>query len=341
MASHTPIVSANTNSNRDTFPYVLTQDNDEQDRMVTQHYILRTAFGADYMSPIRTQLEQGIIVLDVGCGPGTWTMEMSTMFPNSTFIGIDQAAFFPKDIKPRNCHFRTCGPLLVGQQDKEDLTLPFPDNSIDYIYQRDMNWGLTAQTWQPLLLEYQRILKPGGWIECVEPDLSTQNGMKNECLMNDKLISGLVMRQQDPYAVHRLPTVLAINGYRQVEDISQILPLGWGSFYQSNDTAHKSSSTLSSIKTESRSSRELAQNHSETETDSSEDDMSSHICSNFAKAVSSQYLFMLKSLKPWLSDMMNLSSQKYDDYIASLQEEWVHAHTYIKWHSIIAQKPFV
>jgi SAM-dependent methyltransferase len=143
--------------------YLLTQSNDEQDRMVAQHYLLRTAFGADFSSPIRTQLHKGIVVLDVGCGPGTWTMEMSTAFPKSTFIGIDQSACYPRDIKPRNCHFRTCGSLVEQQE------LPFPDNSIDYIYQRDMNWGLTGQTWQPLLLEYQRILKPGGWIEFVEP----------------------------------------------------------------------------------------------------------------------------------------------------------------------------
>lgn len=150
-------------SNKKSIPkstYILTQDNDEQDRMVAQHYLLRTAFGSDYNSPIQSQLQKGIVVLDVGCGPGTWTMEMSTAFPKSTFIGIDQTAFYPQDIKPRNCHFRTC---VVGQ------VLPFPDNSIDYIYQRDMNWALEFSSWQPLLLEFQRVLKPGGWIEFVEP----------------------------------------------------------------------------------------------------------------------------------------------------------------------------
>lgn len=145
------------------WPYVLTQDNEEQDRMVAQHYLLRTAFGSDFSSPIRSQLQKGIIALDVGCGPGTWTMEMATAFPRSTFIGIDQSSFFPKDIKPKNCHFRTCGQLVQQQ-----LPLPFPDNSIDYIYQRDMNWGLVGQTWQALLQEYLRVLKPGGWIEVVE-----------------------------------------------------------------------------------------------------------------------------------------------------------------------------
>ncbi|KAI8082627.1 S-adenosyl-L-methionine-dependent methyltransferase [Gilbertella persicaria] len=310
-----------------TMSYVLTQDNNEQDRMVAQHYLLRTAFGSDFKSPIRTQLEKGIVVLDVGCGPGTWTMEMSTAFPKSTFIGIDQEAFYPKDIKPRNCHFRTCG-TLVGQP--EALILPFPDNSIDYIYQRDLNWGLKGQTWQPLLLEYQRILKPGGWIECVEPDLETQNSLEHECAMNDKLISGLTMRQQDPYAVHRLPTMFAINGFRRVEDIAQMLPLGWGSFHSS------SCSSISSAETRKRASNGSAMSQETT----ARVDNKQH-CSEFARAMSSQYLFMLKSLKPWLSHEMNLSSEKYDEYIAGLPAEWKRARTFVNWHCIIAQKPFV
>lgn len=161
---HHPIINYNTSQQQliTDWPYVLTQDNDEQDRMVAQHYLLRTAFGGDFSSPIRPLLQKGIVVLDVGCGNGTWTMEMSTAFPKSTFIGIDQSAFYPKDIKPRNCHFRSCGSLVKP-------LLPFPDNSIDFIYQRDMNWGLHAHTWQPLLNEYQRVLKPGGWVEFVEP----------------------------------------------------------------------------------------------------------------------------------------------------------------------------
>ncbi|KAI9361383.1 hypothetical protein BD770DRAFT_408543 [Pilaira anomala] len=293
------------------WPYVLTQDNDEQDRMVAQHYLLRTAFGSDFASPIKPLLQKGIVVLDVGCGPGTWTMEMSTAFPKSTFIGIDQSSFYPRDIKPRNCHFRSCGSLVQHQ-----LPLPFPDNSIDYIYQRDMNWGLTGQTWQPLLQEYQRILKPGGWIEFVEPDLETQNSFESECVMNDKLMSGLIMRQQDPYLVHRLPTMLSINGFRRVEDYAQSFPLGWG-------TSHSSS---------------ISEENEEEDDDDTNTTQST--CSEFARAMSSQYLFLLKSLKPWLSTVMNLSYEKYDEYISGLPNEWTSAQTYVNWHCIIAQKPY-
>ncbi|GAN01386.1 type 11 methyltransferase [Mucor ambiguus] len=307
-------------------PYVLTLNNDEQDRMVAQHYLLRTAFGSDFNAPLKSQLQKGIVVLDVGCGPGTWTMEMSTAFPKSTFIGIDQNAFYPKDIKPRNCHFRTCGSLVVTHI-AQTINLPFPDNSIDYIYQRDMNWAFTGQTWQPLLLEYQRILKPGGWIECVEPDLETQNSLEQECMMNDKLINGLSIRQQDPYAVHRLPTMLAINGFKRVEDCSQTFPLGWGSSHSNNNSI---------LEEDEDQGEEAAANDKPLPKVPQQDH-----CSEFARAMSSQYLFLLESLKPWLSHAMDLNHEKYDEYISGLPAEWKRAKTYINWHCIIAQKPYI
>lgn len=147
------------------WPHVLSQNILEQDRLVAQHYIWRTAFDGDFSAPIRQYLEtKSAIVLDMGCGPGTWTMEMATEFPRSTFIGIDLAKHYPRDIKPRNCHFHAID-FMPGFQPK----LPLPDNSVDYIFQRDLNWDMAAHMWKPLVKEYLRVLKPGGWIELREP----------------------------------------------------------------------------------------------------------------------------------------------------------------------------
>lgn len=145
--------------------YLLSSDDMEQDRLVAQHYLLRMAFhGHDFHAfGVRPLLEQGgddVVVLDVGCGPGAWTMEMASQFPKATFIGIDQTPCYPQHVKPKNCHFRH---YII-----QDGTLPFPDNSVDYIFQRDLNWGLTTDTWKVLISEYMRILKPGGWVELVE-----------------------------------------------------------------------------------------------------------------------------------------------------------------------------
>lgn len=157
--------------------YVLSTNSEEDDRLVAQHYLLRMALGGtDYHVP--SACLQSAVVLDIGCGSGAWTMEMATAFPRSTFIGIDPNGSFPQDIKPKNCHFRQC---------KLDPTqLPFPDNSFDYIYQRDLNWGLSRRTWRTLMAEYHRILKPGGWIEVVEQDLETQSTLDKECALNDR-----------------------------------------------------------------------------------------------------------------------------------------------------------
>lgn len=150
------------------YGYILEQNHTEQDRLVAQHYLLRMMFGGvDYNAPVSLDnsnsfgTKSNAVVLDVGCGPGAWTMEMATAFPKATFIGIDKDDFFPQDIKPKNCHFRQ---YTIG----EDGILPFPDNSFDFIYQRDFNWALTTDMWTRLINEYMRILKPGGWIELVE-----------------------------------------------------------------------------------------------------------------------------------------------------------------------------
>lgn len=142
-------------------------DTQELDRMVSQHYILRTAFDSDYSAPIVLPTDQErlgkVVVLDIGCGLGTWTMEMATQFPHVHFIGVDKQAYFPHDIKPKNCHFK------LFDINQSMVKLPFLDQSVDYIFQRDLNWDLSEATWLPLVREFFRILKPGGWIELVEP----------------------------------------------------------------------------------------------------------------------------------------------------------------------------
>ncbi|CAO3635857.1 unnamed protein product [Cunninghamella blakesleeana] len=277
--------------------YPLLQNNEEQDRMVAQHYILRTAFhDNDYMATsMKPILEQGCIVLDMGCGSGTWTMEMSTAYPSSTFIGIDKLALFPKDIKPKNCHFR--------KMDLTQPTLPFPDQSVDYIFQRDLNWALLAYQWDDLIKEFLRILKPGGWIELMEMDVESQSSQLIERSLNDKLLHGLSMRQQDPYIARRLPSMLAINGFRRVSSQFQSLPLGWGKSH-SNKEDHLTT------------------------------------CSEFARAAGSQYKYLLKSLQPWLVSTIGCSNEKYDSILDQLPFEWSQSHTYIKWHNVIAQKSY-
>ncbi|KAF9947852.1 hypothetical protein BGZ72_010221 [Mortierella alpina] len=136
--------------------YLLPNDIDE---LQLQHFILRYAIQGNYKSPLDKSKVRAI--LDVGCGPGTWTMEMANEFPDATLTGIDLSAVFPTTIIPGNCRFMQHNILH---------RFPFPDNTFDFVYQRLLIAGLTPTDWGRVLLELERVTKPGGWIELVEVD---------------------------------------------------------------------------------------------------------------------------------------------------------------------------
>ena len=157
------------------------------------------------------------------------------------------------------------------------------------------------------------------------------------------------MRQQDPYLVHRLPTMLSIFGFQGVEDCSQSFPLGWGLSHSHSTTTTTTTATTTntaystqSIEEEDEEDDQLFSTEYASTYSSRNPSQEIHRnldCSEFARAMASQYLCLLTSLRPWLSTVMNLSHAKYDDYIAGLPAEWSRAHTFVNWHAIIAQKP--
>ncbi|RUS21692.1 S-adenosyl-L-methionine-dependent methyltransferase [Endogone sp. FLAS-F59071] len=142
--------------------YFLPNDVGEVDRLVLQHFILYKALGGNFHAPVKELLETGAKVLDVGCGPGNWTLNMAMDFPNAIFEGIDAVDNFPKEIKPSNTNFLQ-GNVALG--------LPYPDATFDFVFQRTMAMSFTKEQWATVMKEILRVLKPGGWIQLVECDV--------------------------------------------------------------------------------------------------------------------------------------------------------------------------
>ncbi|KAI9254607.1 S-adenosyl-L-methionine-dependent methyltransferase [Phascolomyces articulosus] len=142
-----------------------------------QHYCIKTAFGANFHAPIEEQLEQGITVLDSGCGPGAWVLDMAKQYPQSKFNGLDISEVFPMEIKPVNAEF---------QAHNIAHSIPFPDNHFDFIHQRLLVMGLRETEWPAVVGNFMRTLKPGGWLElteCTSPELINR-GPKMGILMD-------------------------------------------------------------------------------------------------------------------------------------------------------------
>ncbi|CAG8453688.1 13623_t:CDS:2 [Ambispora gerdemannii] len=147
--------------------YFLPCDNEEIDRLTNEHFLIKCLWGRNFFSPIENLLLQGNIrILDVGCGSGTWMLEMATTFPSS-FYGIDVSAIYPDTIKPQNTNFINTN-ILRG--------LPFSDSKFDYIHHRFLLHSIPDRPFKRLVLpELLRVTGFGGFLEFVEADIECIN----------------------------------------------------------------------------------------------------------------------------------------------------------------------
>ncbi|RHZ83324.1 hypothetical protein Glove_97g93 [Diversispora epigaea] len=140
--------------------YPLPNDDEELDRLHQQHFLLRYVWQRNFGAPVKHILNQdGTKVLDVGCGAGSWIFEMASNYPNTQFTGLDISPIQPSEIKPKNVNFVIANVLN---------TLPFENDTFDYIFQRLLFIALPKDSWPVVINELTRVLKPGGYLELME-----------------------------------------------------------------------------------------------------------------------------------------------------------------------------
>ena len=114
-------------------------------------------------------------ILDVGTGTGIWAMlvppplllspsnsrysDMADKFPGAEVIGVDISPIQPNWVPP-NLHFQI-----------DDVQLPwtFEPESFDFIHVRYMHGAIAD--WPALYSEMFKALKPGGWVQHIEPNI--------------------------------------------------------------------------------------------------------------------------------------------------------------------------
>jgi SAM-dependent methyltransferase len=196
-------------------PYMVPLDATESSRLDFQHYALRQALGGNYAAPITKPHS----ILDVGTGTGRWGIELATIFPQASVIGID-IMMPPLQQRPRN-FMVVHGNVLDG--------LPFADASFDFVHQRLLLTSLPTNKLHFVMTELVRVTVPTGWIELVEADIDVYKGGSANKKMMDWVVEASRRCGIDPHLGTRIGDFLHMMRLFAVEVRSISLPLGrWG-----------------------------------------------------------------------------------------------------------------
>jgi ubiquinone/menaquinone biosynthesis C-methylase UbiE len=187
---------------------------DEQDRLIS------TMMGG--LLPEQEDPGRFQHVLDVGCGPGGWLIEMARTYPGiSTLVGVD--------ISERIIKYAHGQAKAAQVDDRVDFQIgdalrlsKLPASSFDLVHQRLGMSFLRTWEWPKLLSEYQRVCKPGGIIHITENALMPETNspaMRRlvELLIEAMYRAGHFFTQEGEGVTRHLAAVMRQYGIRQVQ----------------------------------------------------------------------------------------------------------------------------
>ncbi len=143
----------------------------ETARLIEQDKLFTGATGG--LFPEQPDLSQTETLLDIGCGPGGWTLDVAYAYPDINVVGID--------INPTMIDYGFAQANSQGLQNVSfeimDARKPlaFPANSFDLINARFIIGFMDRASWPVLLDECRRILKPGGLLRLTEGEVVITN----------------------------------------------------------------------------------------------------------------------------------------------------------------------
>jgi ubiquinone/menaquinone biosynthesis C-methylase UbiE len=142
----------------------------EMARLMNQDRAMTKGMGG--LLPERNNNFEGFdSILDIGCGPGSWVLDVAQINEERRVVGIDISRQMLQYARSRafaqrlnNAEFEIANALEP---------MPFADNSFDLVNARFIVGFTPKDKWPPFLKECVRLLRPGGVIRLTEGDLGT------------------------------------------------------------------------------------------------------------------------------------------------------------------------
>jgi ubiquinone/menaquinone biosynthesis C-methylase UbiE len=159
----------------------------------------------------QARLEHARRVLDLGCGTGTLTLQIKSLYPYTDVVGIDGDATILAIAKAKAARARLRIQLDYGLAQQ----LPYPDQSFDRVLSSLVLHHLTHDQRQQALAEVFRVLKPGGELHVVDWSQPRTWGMKGAFFLV-RLLDGFAPTAD--HAAGLLPQRIAEAGFEGVAE---------------------------------------------------------------------------------------------------------------------------
>ena len=159
--------------------YVIDAENAaEMARLMVQDRLLTTAMGG----PFAEQKDVSLIhqVLDIGCGPGGWLLDVASHYPHIQGVGIDISQLMIA-YATSLVHTRTLPNVTFRVMDATG-SLDFAAESFDLVNGRILTGFLSTSGWGALLQECWRITRGGGMLRLTEPEFGFTNSAALDAL---------------------------------------------------------------------------------------------------------------------------------------------------------------
>lgn len=119
-------------------------------------------------------------VLDIGCGPGGWVLDVAYTYPEMQVTGIDISKLIIEYSQAMAKVRRLDNASFVVMDALKSLE--FPDNSFDFVNGRFLFGFMSKEMWPQLVKECKRILRPGGMLRLTECEAPLSNSASSEKL---------------------------------------------------------------------------------------------------------------------------------------------------------------
>ena len=187
------------------------------DSVLRSHRWRTAANSAGYLIP---HLRPGQSVLDIGCGPGTITLDLARLVAPGQTVGLDREL---KPLAGARSAAREQGVHNVGFTVGDVYQLDFPDDSFDIVHAHQVLQHLTDPV--AALIEMRRVCRPGGVVAARDADYAAMTWFPAD----PRLDHWLALYRQvargngaEPDAGRRLLSWARSAGYRDVTSTASV-----------------------------------------------------------------------------------------------------------------------